>query len=140
MSATAGPGNATLALVDVRVRSLVMREARQRAVTGVFGVPKEQQTLLVTLALLGAAATVVRGLVPGHLPHPHGADAALGGVMVNAALRGVAGPPSGAMPLAGALIALGLVSQSVRPTVGACVREMRRLPRELEAVLGVRHR
>src|SRR3954462_601014 len=92
MSATVGPGHATLALVDVRVRSLMVREARRRAVTGVFGVPAEEQSLLVTLVLLGAAATVLRGLVPGHLPHPHGADAAVGGVLVNAGLRGIAGP------------------------------------------------
>jgi hypothetical protein len=140
MSATVGPGHATLALVDVRVRSLMVREARRRAVTGVFGVPSEEQSLLVTLVLLGAAATVLRGLVPGHLPHPHGADAAVGGAVVNAALRAMAGPPSSAMPLAGVLIALAMASHSVRPTAAACLHEIRRLPREFEAVLGVRHR
>jgi hypothetical protein len=140
MSATVGSGHATSALVDVRVRSLMVGEARRRAMTGMFGVPAEQQSLLVTLVLLGAAGTVLRGLVPGHMPHPHGADAAIGGAVLNSALRGMAGSPSSAMPLAGALIALAMVSHSVRPTAAACVREIRRLPREFGAVLGVRHR
>ena len=140
MSATVGPGDATLALVDVRVRSLLMREARRRAVSGVFGIPAEEQSFLVTLLLLGAAATVLRGLVPGHLPHAQGADAAVGGAVVNTALRGIAGAPSSAMPLAGGLIALAMVSHSVRPSLAVCVHEICKLPREFEAVLGVRHR
>jgi hypothetical protein len=134
------PGLARLALIDVRVRSVLVGEARRRVVTRMFAVPGEEQSLLVTIILLGAAATVLRGLVARPLPHPLGGDAAIAGAVVNTALRGIAGSPSRTMPLAGGLIALAVVSHAVRPAVAGSIREIRRLPREVAAVLGVRHR
>jgi hypothetical protein len=140
MSASDGPVTATSALADMRVRSLLVREARRRTITRVFGIPAEEQSVLVTVLLLGAVGTALRGMVPGHMPHPHGADAAIGGAIVNTALRGVAGVPSGTVPFAGALIALAMVAHAVRPATAASMREVHRLPHELEAVLGIRHR
>ena len=153
MSATHGPtasthaafdrdqfGEARMAFVDVRVRSLMVREVRRRVLTRMFGVRGEDQSFLVTIILLGAAAAVLGDLVSRPLPRASGADAAIGGVVVNAALRGIAGSPSQAMPLAGALIAGAVLSHSVRPTVAEIVHEIRKFPREFEAVLGVRHR
>src|SRR4051794_22437882 len=69
MSTTVVPGDATLAFVDVRVRSLMVREARRRVITRMLA-RAEEQSLLVTLVLLGAAATVLRGLVPGRSASP----------------------------------------------------------------------
>jgi hypothetical protein len=151
MSATHGPraltatafdelGEVGQAFVDVRVRSLLVGEVRRRGVTRAFGVPAEDQSLLVTMILLGAVATVLRKFVARPMPHASGADAALGGVLLNVALRGFAGPPSRAMPLAGALVAVAVAAHSVRPVVAGSVREIRRLPREVGTVLGVRHR
>src|SRR4051794_1360498 len=133
-------GEVTLAFVDVRVRSLLVREVRRRAVTRTFGVPGEDQSFLVTIILLGAAATVLRKLVARPLPHGSGADAAIGGAVVNVALRGLAGSPSRAMPLAGALVGVAVLAHSVRPAVAGTVHEIRRLPHEVGMMLGIRHR
>jgi hypothetical protein len=130
---------ASLLFVDMRVRSLVMGEARRGVVTRVFGVPRDDQSFLATMILFGAAATVLRGLAPGPWPRPTGADAKIGGSMLNAAFRGIAGAPSRTMPLAGALIAFALVSHSLRPAVAGSAREVRALAREVRASFGARY-
>src|SRR4051794_37294982 len=71
-------GVAGMVFTDVRVRSLLMGEARRRAVTRVFGVPSDDQSLLVTMILIGAAGTVVRGFAPRPWPRPSGVHAAMG--------------------------------------------------------------
>jgi hypothetical protein len=85
---------------------LGMGEARRRVLTRVFGVPRDKQSFLVTAILVGAGATVLRGLAPRR-PRLSGSDAAIGSSVLNATLRGVAGAPSRNLPLAGALIAIG---------------------------------
>src|SRR4051812_30534756 len=116
MSATEA-GGARLFAVDMRVRSLLMGEARQRVVTRTFGIPRDEQSVLVTVILMGAVATVVRGLAAGPWRRPSGADAAMGGALLSGTLRGIAGPPSRHIPLAGGLIAFGVLSHSLRPAV-----------------------
>ena len=133
-------GVARAAFVDVRVRSLLVGEVRRRVVTRTLGVPGKDQSFLVTCILLGAAATMLRKLVVRPLPHGSRGDAAIGGAVVNAALCGVAGSPSRAMPLAGGLMAVAVLSHSFRPTLVGAVHEIRKLPREFGGVLGVRHR
>jgi hypothetical protein len=130
---------ARMLFVDVRVRSLLMGEARRRAVTRVVGIPAEDQSLLVTMIVLGAAGTVVRGLAPP-LPRPSGTHAAMGGTLLNTTLRGIAGPPSATVPLAGGLIAFALLSHSLRPAVVGTVREVRALAHGIGSALGVRYR
>ena len=130
---------ARMLFVDVGVRSLLLGEARRRAVTRVFGVPPNDQSLLVTMILLGAAGTVVRGLAPS-LPRPSGSDAAVGGMVASAALRGVAGAPSATVPLAGGLIAFALLSRSLRPGLAGAVHEVRALAHGIGSAFGVRYR
>ncbi len=139
MSATDGDGVATMLFVDVGVRSLLIGEARRRAVTRVFGIPAEGQSLLVTMILLGAAGTVVRGLTP-RLPRPSGTSAAMGGTLLNTTLRGIAGAPSRNVPLAGGLIAFALLSHSLRPAVAGSVRDVRALGHAIGSAFGVRYR
>ena len=133
-------GVARMLLVDVGVRSLLIGDARRRAVTRVFGVPPDDQSLLVTMILLGALGTVARGLAPRQLPRPSGTHAAVGGTLVNTALRGIAGAPSGSMPLAGGLIAFALLSHSLRPTVAGSLREVRAFAHGIGSAFGVRYR
>ena len=133
------PGVGTLLFVDLRVRSLLLGEARKRALTRSFGTPRDEQSRLVTALLLVAAATALADLVPGRLPRPTRAGAVLGGTLANAALRGLAGEPSAAMPLAGALIAFGLVSHSMRPMIVGSTREIRGFTRHLRSALGARY-
>jgi hypothetical protein len=130
---------ARLLFVDMRLRSLLLREARRGAVTRVFGVPRDDQSLLATMILFGAAATVLGGLAAQPWPRPTGADAQIGGALVNAAFRGIAGPPSGTMPLAGALIAFAVVSHSLRPAVAGSAREARALARRARAAFSARY-
>src|SRR3954452_22811685 len=130
---------ATLLFVDMRVRSLMMRQARQGAVTRVFGVPRADQSFLATMILIGAVAAVLRDLTPRPWPQATGADARIGASLVNVAFRGIAGAPSRTMPLAGGLIAFALLSHSIRPAVAGSAREMRALTAELKAAFGARY-
>jgi hypothetical protein len=124
---------AQMLLVDVRTATLLARELRRRAVTRVFGIPAKDQSIIATTVLIGAGATVVRGLVPW--PRLTGADVGIGGAVVNEAFRAVAGPPSRAMPLAGGLIIVAIASHSVRPVLAGVAREARVFGRELRALL-----
>jgi hypothetical protein len=130
---------AALLFVDMRVRSLMMRQARHGAVTRMFGVPRADQSFLVTMILIGAVAAVLRDLTPRPWPHPTGADARIGASLVNVAFRGIAGAPSRNMPLAGGVIAFAVLSHSVRPAVAGSAREVRALTREVRAAFGARY-
>jgi hypothetical protein len=132
-------GGAQLLFVDMRFRSLLVRHARQTAVTRVFGVPAEDQSFLVRAILIGAAGTVVWGLVPRPWHRPSGADAEIGGLLLNAAFRGLAGAPSRNMPIGGALIALAVLSHSLRPAVAGSAREMHALERYFRHAFGARY-
>ena len=128
-------GVAPSLLGDARVASLLMADGRQRVVTRVFGVPREDQSFLVTVILTGAVVTVLRGLVPRPWPRPSGSDAAIGGSVFNATFGGIAGAPARSMPLAGALIGFALLSHSIRPALAGSAREVRALAREARAAL-----
>lgn len=126
---------------DLRVWSLLAGEARRRSITRVFGVPGDEQSLLVTVALLGAGAAVLRSLVPPIPVHPlSGSDLAIGGSLVNATLRGVAGAPAQAMPLAGLLIAFAVVGHATRPAIEGVVRDVKAAARATHAAFVGRYR
>lgn len=131
-------GGARLLFVDMSVRRLLMRHARQSVVTRIFGIPREEQSFLVTMIVIGGTGAVVRGLVPRR-PRPSGADAAIGGFLLNSTFRGVAGAPSGSMPAAGALIAFALLASSLRPAVAGSAREVRALTRHFRQAFGARY-
>jgi hypothetical protein len=133
-------GVARMLFVDVRVRSLLLGEARRRAVTRAFGVPPDGQSLLVTMILLGAAGSVVRGFAPRPWPRPSRAHAAVGGSLLNTMLRGIAGAPSRNVPLAGGLIVFALLSHSLRPAVAGSAREVQALAHEVRSAFGARYR
>jgi hypothetical protein len=129
-----------LLFVDMGVRSLVMGEARRGVVTRIFGTPRDEQSFLVTMIMFGAAATVVRGFAPRPWPHPTGADVKVGGSLLNATFRGIAGAPSRTMPLAGGLIAFAVLSHSLRPALTGSAREVRALAHGIGSAFGARYR
>jgi hypothetical protein len=131
-------GGADLLFMDVRLRSLLIAEARHRAITRVFGTRTEDQSAFATLILLGAGAAVLRDLLPRPW-HPSRRDAVLGGSLMNASLRGLAGAPSKGMPLAGGLIAAAILSHSLRPAVVGSAREVRAMTRQVRAAFGARY-
>jgi hypothetical protein len=132
-------GGAKLLFVDVKVRSLLIGEARRRVVTRVFGIPRDEQSFLVTMILIGAVGKVLRGFAPRPWPRPSGADAAIGGSLLNATLRGLAGAPSRNMPLAGALIAFAVLAHSLRPALFGSARDVHALERKVRAASDARY-
>jgi hypothetical protein len=133
-------GGAKLLFVDVRVRSLVIGEARRRVVTRVFGIPRDEQSFLVTMILIGAVGKVFRDFAAlPRPPRPSGADAAIGGSLLNATLRGIAGAPSRNMPLAGALIAFAVLAHSLRPALFGSARDVHALERKVRAASDARY-
>ena len=125
--------------VDVRVWSLLLGEARRRSLTRVFGVPGDEQSFVVTMALLGAGGAVLAGLLPHPSLHATRADAAIGGSLVNASLRGVAGAPSQAMPLAGALIAFAVVGHALRPAVAETIHDVQAFTHRVRSAFTARY-
>ena len=123
--------------VDARVASLLLAEGRQRAVTRVFGLPRDDQSVLVTLILAGAAVTVLREIVPRPRSPLSRENATTGGFVLNAALGAIGGAPSRDIPLAGAVIGFALVAHSLRPVVAGSVREVRALTHGARTVLRI---
>jgi len=114
-------------LVDARVVSLFVAEGRRRAVTRVFGLPRDEQSVLVTVILAGAAATVLREFIPRPRSPLTRNNAAIGGSVLNAALDGIGGARTREIPLAGALIGFALVAHALRPTVAGSAHKIRAL-------------
>jgi hypothetical protein len=110
---------------DARVAFALADDAWERVVAMVFGIPREHQSLLVKLLVTGAAATVARGYVP-RLPRtrPSRVDAAMGGSVLNAAVRGLAGAPSQNIPTAGVLIAVAMLARSIRSAAAGSTRDV----------------
>ena len=132
-------GGARLLFVDARIRSHLVGEARRGAITRVFAVPRGDQSFLVTVILIGAVGTVLRDLAARVVPHPSGTDAAMGGSVLSAAVSGLAGAPSRNMPLASAVIALAVLSHSLRPAAVGSAREIRALARGVGAAFRGRY-
>ena len=124
---------------DVRTGSLLIHEAHQRVVTRVLGLRRDEQSLLVTVILIGAVATALRDLAAPLWPHPSAAQAAIGTSVLNATLRGLAGPPSRNVPLAGAIMACAVLSHSLRPAFAGSARQIGTLFREVRGALGARY-
>lgn len=122
-----GYAQARLLLVDARTASLLLAEGRQRAVTRVFGLPRDDQSVLVTLILAGAAVTALGELMPRPRSPLSRENATTGGFVLNAALGAIGGGPSRDIPLAGAVIGFALVAHSLRPMVAGSVRDVRAL-------------
>jgi hypothetical protein len=125
--------------VDRRVEALLLGEARRRVVTRMFGIPGQEQSLLVTMILAGSVATVLGGLLARPWPRPSGGDALIGGAALNATFGAMAGVSSRTAPLAGGLIAFAVVAHALRPVVAASAREGRALMHDLRAAYGARY-
>lgn len=119
-------------IADRRVEALLLGEARRHAMTRMFGIPADKQSLLVTTILAGSAATALGGVLLRPLPRPSGGDAAIGGAILNAACGAMTGATRSA-PLAGALITFAVVAHAIRPVVVGSAHEARALAHRLRA-------
>ena len=125
-------------VADRRVEALLVGEMRRRVVTRTFGIPRDEQSLLVTIILAGSVATALGGLVARPLPRPSGVDALAGGAVLNAALGAMAGT-SRTAPLAGGLITFAVVAHALRPVMSGSARRGRALLHELRAAYDTRY-
>lgn len=91
------------ALFDARVAFLLTDDAYERVVAKAVGIPRREQTVLVELIATSALATTLATVLGGYaarLPsiRPSGVDLAIGGSVLNSALRGIAGAPAQTCP------------------------------------------
>jgi hypothetical protein len=118
-------GGARLFASDVRLVLLATAELRGHVLTRVFGIPRNQQSALVSVIAIGALATGARALV--RLPRlglqPALPDLGIGACVLNTAVRGLAGARSAEIPAAGALIVGAVVAHSLRPILRPLLRE-----------------
>ena len=131
-------------LFDVRVVFLLTDDAYGRVIAKAFGIPKEEQTVLVKLIVTSALATALGGYaarlrIPLH--RPSGVDVAIGGSVLNTALRGIAGAPSQHVPTAGVLAGLALlvghgIRRGIRSTETVASRDVHEAAHVAEARYG----
>jgi hypothetical protein len=125
------------AVDDARVAFRVADHAWELVLVRVFGVPRENQSVLVKMVLTGALATVAGSYAPRpHLTRPSRAGAAMGASVLNAAVRGLVGAPSRNIPAAGVLIGLAVMAHSIRSAVAGSSREVQWLTHGAEARYG----
>jgi hypothetical protein len=128
----ATPYGARPLTIDTTVASLLATEARQRAITRVFGVAREDQSWLVTIVLCGSVAAVAWDAPAKVMPHPTAADLKIGGSLINTGVYGLTGLPPRTFPFAGAVLAFVLMSHGGRTTLLDALKEFRIAGRELD--------
>ena len=114
-------------MTDARMASLLVNDARRRAVVRFFGVPPEQANLVTAVALLviaDAAHDRVRGMVTGSRGPTLG-ESALAGASIRSVLGALTGPVINEIPGLGALITLALVGHAIRPAAARSLHAMR---------------
>ena len=123
-------GGARLLAADARVVSLLIDDARRRAMERLLGIPRDQPSggeTLLTLIVLGGA---LKSRAPHRPTRPSLADTTWGFGLLREVGYGVAGPWARETPGFGALIALALVGAGT----GVVVRK------SVQGVKGVSHR
>lgn len=117
---------------DVIILFRILSEARHRAVARVFGVGRENSTL-VTLIVIGAFARALRRIAaaPGtqvrkvrSSPTAAG-DAMIGTAAIKETIDSIAGHPSRDTSSAAALIAFAVLAHLFRPAVAGLLRAVR---------------
>ena len=122
---------------DARLGFLFADNALEHVAARVFGIPREQQSLLVKI-LVTAAAARVAGSYVARLPliRPARADVVLGGSALGAAVRGLAGAPAQSIAGASVLVGVAVVAGSIRAVMAGSTRDAEWLAHEAEARYG----
>lgn len=116
-----------LRVADARVASLLLGDARNRAVARVFGVSSDR-ALLLSVVALGTAAVALNAKVQKALRGPGGptaADAALGIISLKEVVYRIAGTDSRETPLLGTLILIAVIEAAFGPARRGSVRAIR---------------
>jgi hypothetical protein len=123
-----GFGAGRLFIADSRLAFGVVNYARHRAFARVFGVQGEEANLLTLVLVLTAGPPTAAALwraVRAPLAVATGLNAAVGGVAVRTATRGIAGPGVSQVPNVEALLALAVVGGLAVPQLRRAVRGVR---------------
>jgi hypothetical protein len=123
-------GGARLLAADARVVSLLIDDARRRAMQRLYGIPKDQPSgveTLMTLAVLGGA---LRSRAPSRPSKPSLSDSTWGFGVLREVGYGVAGPWARETPGFGALIAFALVGAGTRVVVRKSVQGIKGVSHE----------
>lgn len=119
---------------DVRTAFLLANEARHQGMARVFGVPREQETLLtwiVILMLADRAGEQLRRVLQA--PGPSSAsDALLGTAAVRELLYGLAGPASRDTSMIGTLLTAAVIGGAAGRALAKSVRGIRSSSRGLD--------
>jgi hypothetical protein len=132
-----GFGAGHLFFADSRLAFGMVNYARHRALNRVFGVQRQEANLLTFVLLLSAGPPTAAALwraVRAPLAVATGLNAAVGGVAVREATRGIAGPGASEVPHVEALLALAVAGGLAIPQLRRALRGVR------EAEQRVRHR
>jgi len=121
------PVGANLLLSDIRVASLLVNEARYRALERVLGIPRDQANvatvvavLLVLEALQDSSTQALRKRRP-----PSVGEFAFGVTAAREGLYAVAGPESRESPLFASVLMLAVLGNVLRPVVSRSLRDLR---------------
>jgi hypothetical protein len=132
MDAINVPGDVKHVAGDVRAAYLVVDHGWELGVQRLFGVAREDQSVVVKVLLTGAVIAVVGSYVPRLRPGaPSAVDAAMGGSVLVSLVGGLAGATAAAAPAAGAVIVLALAGTSVRSALTGSSRVIRGLTHDL---------
>jgi hypothetical protein len=123
-----GFGAGRLFLADARLGFAVANYARYRTLNRVFGVEREQANLLTFVLLLSVGPPMGAALwraVRAPLAIATGVNAAVGGIALREAARGVAGPVASEVPNVEALLALAIAGGVAIPQLRRALRGVR---------------
>jgi hypothetical protein len=129
-----GFGAGRLAVADSRLAFGMANYARHRTLNRVFGVQREDANLLTFVLLASAGppmAAAVWRAVRAPLAVATGLNAAVGGVALRAATRGIVGPSASEVPNAGALMVLAVAGGLALPQLRRGLRGVRETERRV---------
>src|SRR5690242_17666562 len=123
MSGTTKLSEGRIFLGDVIIWSLLLREARNRIIGRLFGVPKEDAALLTAVRAGSlAAGSYARAAAVRPPQPPAAANLAIGAAVGREIAREIAGDQSKDIPFFGALMALSVLDQTAGPTLRRTAR------------------
>ena len=123
-------GGIRLLLADARVVTLLLDDARRRTMERLFGIPREEDSVLITLIALAMLGRALQSRTPKRPARPTVSDAAIGFGALREAAYDVAGPWSRESPGFGPLLAFALLGASTRFVARGTTRRARAVGHE----------
>ncbi len=126
-------GGIRLLAADARVATLLLEEARCRAMERLFGIPRDEKSGLATVIALATLAGALRARMPNRPSRPGVSDLAFGFGLLRESAYDVAGPWSRESSYFGTLLAFALLGAGARFAVRGPTRRVRAVTHEAYA-------